>query len=322
MSYQMRTLANAMEKLQEKGMQAGPRQRLLKKLHFTSISTRERKVTTAHADTFKWLVSPNEQTNQLSSCLDFIAWLNGGNGVFWTHGKPGSGKSTFMKFICAQNSVRDHLEHWAKDHQLVTPSFYFWYAGSRLRRSLEGLLRTLLYEILRRMPEVIPINISDPGLTVPVSYDEDWDLETLFHIYELVIQQPGKVNFCFFIDGLDEFHDEEHRSIWDLTSALHRLQCSDKIKFGKFNSHEQFARLREIDSSYEGLISEVVDRAQGVFLWVRLVVQSLLEGFTFHDSARTLRQRLQSFPDDLSEFFLTTLPPLFQQRIEVWLRTS
>lgn len=70
-----------------------------------------------------------------------------------------------------------------------------------------------------------------------------------------------------------------------------------------FNSHEQFSRLRDDDSDYESLISEVVDRAQGVFIWVRLVVEKLLEGFTFHDSVNTLKRRLTSFPKSLQGVF-------------------
>ncbi|KAK8074348.1 hypothetical protein PG994_005247 [Apiospora phragmitis] len=329
LSDQMRSLAYAMDKLETKGMEAGSNQQLLKKLHFSSISTRERKIEKAYEGTFQWLVNSNDQMNRKRSCLDFITWLRDGDGVCWLHGKPGSGKSTFMKFAFAQKTVQDHFEHWSKDDQLVTASFYFWYAGSRLQKSLEGLLRTLLFEILRHIPEVIPSIASDPKLAVPVTYDEDWDLETPFLMYEFILLRLEKVKFCFFIDGLDEFQDEEHqkRQGLDQRPASARNIRQDKADLtrndihayvsGRFTSHEQFSRLRELDSNYEDLISEVVDRAQGVFLLVRLVVQTLLEGFTFHDSVPTLRRRLTSFPGDLDEFFyhiITNIPAAYRRQ--------
>ncbi|KAK7916841.1 hypothetical protein PG985_010449 [Apiospora marii] len=342
LSDQMQSLALAMENLKVKAMDTNSNQQLLKRLHFTSISTRERKIEEAHEGTFKWLASPDAQASGLSQCLHFINWLRDGDGVFWIYGKPGSGKSTFMKYVFAQDSVTEHFDHWAEGSRLVKASFYFWYAGHPLQKSLEGLLRTLLFEILRHIPDVIPNIIKDPILTRPFSYNEDWDLDTLFRIYEIILQQVEDVKFCFFIDGLDEFHDEEHRSIRDLTNVLHRLESSGngKIKlcvasrpwqefedvYGQtpskslkledltrndihtyvsdsFHSHEKFMELRNSDSNYEGLIDEVVNRAQGVFLWVRLVVRQLLEGFTFYKSVQTLRLQLADFPEDLDEFF-------------------
>lgn len=337
---QMRSLAQTLENLQITVSDTNSNQQLLEKLHFTSISTRERKIEEAHEDTFQWLTNPDAQASYLSLCLHFITWLRDGDGVFWIYGKPGSGKSTFMKYVFTQKSVTEHLDHWAEGCKLVKASFYFWYAGHPLQRSLEGLLRTLLFEILCHTPDVIPSIIDNPKLAVPLSYEEDWDLETLFEIYEAVLHQKNDIRYCFFIDGLDEFKDEEHRNIRDLISTLHRLETSDKIKlcmasrpwqefedvYGQtpskrlkledltrddihayvsdnFNSHEKFLELRNRDPNYDGLIDEVVNRAQGVFLWVRLVVQQLLDGFTFHKSVQTLQRQLAGFPEDLDIFF-------------------
>jgi hypothetical protein len=46
-----------------------------------------------------------------------------------------------------------------------------------------------------------------------------------------------------------------------------------------------------------------VARAQGVFLWVFLVVRSLRDGLTNEDGVSLLRKRLDEIPSDLKEFF-------------------
>jgi hypothetical protein len=51
------------------------------------------------------------------------------------------------------------------------------------------------------------------------------------------------------------------------------------------------------------LVTEIVDSAEGVFLWVRLVVDSLLEGITYRDRLRDLKSRLRALPKDLEGMF-------------------
>lgn len=48
-------------------------------------------------------------------------------------------------------------------------------------------------------------------------------------------------------------------------------------------------------------MDEVVEKANGVFLWVHLVVKSLLEGLRDSDRVRDLQRRLDSLPSDLEE---------------------
>lgn len=84
----------------------------------------------------------------------------------------------------------------------------------------------------------------------------------------------------------------------DLTrNDIHRYTSN------KFNSNRTFHMFKDADPSYLELISEVSRQAQGVFLWVYLVVRDLLEGLTHGDTMRTLRQRLRAFPQDLESYF-------------------
>ena len=40
----------------------------------------------------------------------FVDWLKQEDGLYWVSGKPGSGKSTLMKFLSAHDTTLKHLE--------------------------------------------------------------------------------------------------------------------------------------------------------------------------------------------------------------------
>lgn len=97
---------------------------------------------------------------------NFVAWLGHGKEIYWLNGKPGSGKSTLMKFITSniwENAVsKEAMVNWAGDNDVVTASFHFWSLGTGLQKSLQGLLRSLLYQIASQQQDVIPILMSHP----------------------------------------------------------------------------------------------------------------------------------------------------------------
>src|SRR5438128_492760 len=115
----------------------------LKSLYFPTIPTRHKNIEQAHSETFTWIFDPANRG------ATFVNWLTRGSGTYWVQGKAGSGKSTLMKFICGHSETCRLLRHCAGDSKLVTAKFFFWYSGNPLMKSLEGLLRALLFEILR-----------------------------------------------------------------------------------------------------------------------------------------------------------------------------
>ena len=86
---------------------------------------------------------------------DFARWLKSGHGVYWINGKAGSGKSTLMNHICNHGRRLELLEEWCSGRRLLTPTFFFWNAGSRLQKSIDGLLRSLVYQILKECRELV-----------------------------------------------------------------------------------------------------------------------------------------------------------------------
>ncbi|KAH8884384.1 hypothetical protein GQ53DRAFT_846311 [Thozetella sp. PMI_491] len=353
LSKDLRDLVADMVRLQQRGASDVRNQHLLKSLWFRQMDARHRQIEQAHRETFDWIfMSPQTQQNSPR----FVEWLRNENGVFWIHGKPGSGKSTLMKFIWQDPRTIKHLTSWTCGRMLVTAKCFFWNSGTQLQKSLEGLLRSLLFEILRRAPELIPrLRIAQERLR---HYDIDfdageegsWSREELLDLFQEIIDQKLPMKFCFFIDGLDEYQDEtkSHRKLLDM---LKRISDSEDIKllvssrpwtefideFGenknsllkledltrgdisryvrdKFMENRHF-RERSSDLANATLVEQVTTRAQGVFLWVVLVVRDLLNGFTYSDSIRTLQRRLETFPSDLASFFrrmLDSVPDIYK----------
>ena len=86
---------------------------------------------------------------------DFARWLKSGHGVYWINGKAGSGKSTLMNHICNHSRRLELLGEWCSNRRLLTPTFFFWNAGTRLQKSIDGLLRSLVYQMLKECRELV-----------------------------------------------------------------------------------------------------------------------------------------------------------------------
>ncbi|KAI0549228.1 hypothetical protein F4679DRAFT_584803 [Xylaria curta] len=312
-------------------------QAILKSLNFKTRPLRHTTIPEAYQKTFRW-VYHLEGDNSTSATL-VAKWLKSGDGVFWVAGKPGSGKSTFMKFIADEPRTLHLLSEWSGSKKIIVASHYFWSAGTAMQKSQEGLLRTLLYEIFQQCSELIkPIcgnrcaglgEDSEDGLL-------RWTLSDLCEVLRRVAaQEMGSVRFCFFIDGLDEY-DGNHS---DLCEVLGDLARSDNIKIclsGRpWNEFEQafgedlrrklymqdltrddileYTRWRlykhprwsllATKSQGNWLVEEIEKRACGVFLWVFLVTKLLEEGLTNRDSFSDICRRLESFPVELEVFF-------------------
>jgi len=241
-----------------------------------------------------------------------------------------------MKHIFNHDLTRQALNHWAGKLPLATAGFFFWYSGGELQKSQVGLLRSLLYQYLKNHRELIPVVLSESfGLTT-TDLTGHWTLPRLKRAFARLIRQdlcPLKI--CIFVDGLDEYHGD-HLEIAKLFikvgQSKHVKVCAssrpllvferhfdifpglslqnltfDDIKIYVKNRLGDNERMKEL--KYEEpelqpqLIDEILNKASGVFLWVKLVVQSLMEGLGNFDRGEDLERRLQELPDDLEDLY-------------------
>jgi len=72
---------------------------VLNYLQFPRMKTRELEIRFAYRNTCSWIFQDDTEGKASRDC--FGQWLSHGTGFFWIEGKAGCGKSTLMKFLCA-----------------------------------------------------------------------------------------------------------------------------------------------------------------------------------------------------------------------------
>ncbi|KAH7338549.1 hypothetical protein BKA66DRAFT_62230 [Pyrenochaeta sp. MPI-SDFR-AT-0127] len=324
---------------------------VLNSLRFHMMEFRHSEIKEAHPNTYNW-----------ASTNLFQAWLNSSEPVFWISGKPGSGKSTLMKFLVDNPSTPSMLSKWSGSRKLVISSYFFWINSTPLQRSQEGLLRAILYEILRQCPELAEDVLPDQCNTLKIAITNrrptwlDWPRSVLLDAFRRlsVCNHTVKTKFCIFIDGLDEYKADTKHPLDDLIKTIQHLTKMDakicvasrpwnefeeafggnpecKVYLQELNKPDielyvsghletrpEFKALRiKNDTEAVQILEEVVKKSQGVFLWVYLVVHSLIEGLRNQDRLPELHERLRRFPSDLEEFFrhiFTTLEPVYRMQ--------
>ncbi|KAI9162965.1 small s [Paramyrothecium foliicola] len=325
--------------------------RILAALRFDLMGERFDDVAEAHHNTFEWIYDPAEfdpegsqitqsALNDKSSAGNiFVDWLKHGAGIFHIAGKPGSGKSTLMKYLCRHKKTRSHLDAWADGKTLILGKFFFWNPGTTLQKSLRGLIRSLLFCILSEAPEIIPVifpkqwAVAKEQLVVEFDSQEDYlrafsDLIRLDEIH-------SKHRFVFFIDGLDEFEGEhvtliEHFLGWcssrpsDIKLCvssrelpifqhsfrkfpgfrLHELTRHDMLRLvqDKLAKNESFQELKN-NSDKRMFADEVVQKSDGVFLWLKLIMRDIEDGLFNGDRLPQLKKKLERLPTELNDLF-------------------
>jgi NACHT domain-containing protein len=288
----------------------------LQSLAYQEIDIRYDKIPTAYAKTFGWIF--NKSSPGPGDCANFVEWLETDERLFWITGKPGSGKSTLMKYILSnERKLKSSLYRWSGQKPLLFLSFYFWNSGSKIQMSLEGLVRTLLHQGLSSANDLAPMLFPSrlelamifPGRT---AWNESYTWQELLKAFEVFLREVSKTSAVFFfIDGLDEFE----RSPKEIIQFIEKLFCPNvkvcvssrpwinfEDAFGqgpslkvedltrgdiefyveqKFLSNPGYAALQVLDPDCANqLIQNVAIKASGVFLWVYLVVESLLDGLS------------------------------------------
>ncbi|KAJ9648449.1 hypothetical protein H2199_001304 [Coniosporium tulheliwenetii] len=290
----------------------------LDSLKFDRIDARHATIKTAHAKTCKWLLKMSEYQDWRD-----VTKISEHHGFLWIKGKPGTGKSTIMKFAYA-NAKKTMTD-------TIIISFFFNARGEHLEKSVEGMYRSLLFQLLEKLPD-LQIVFDSLESMVPNRGDVyRWDIEQLKNLFGSAIEKIGRRNLTCFIDALDECEEDQVREMVAFFEHLGQLAVSSQIRFSVCFSSRHYPHVsieKSVELVLEGqeghrqdmanylhselkagrgklieeIKAEILKRASGIFLWVVLVVQMLNKEYD-RGRIHALRKRLDEIPSGLDELF-------------------
>ncbi len=129
-------------------------------LFYTNMFSRQEQVSNNFdgiENSYDWIFEEPHKSKPTSVARwdDFAWWLKSGHGVYWINGKSGSGKSTLMTYLCNHERQEELLKGWYPQRRLLTPTFFFWNAGTQQQKTIVGLIRSLIYQMLTQCKELI-----------------------------------------------------------------------------------------------------------------------------------------------------------------------
>lgn len=205
-----------------------------------------------------------------------------------------------------------------------------------------GLLRVLLYEILHVHHDLVPIVFPPRGNSSRFEDGKDrlWSISELKQAFEMLVTQESiLIKICFFVDGLDEYDGNSPGSYTELIEMFKEYSQRPNIKFCLSSRPLQIfvdelsafphlrlqdltendirlfvsrmlsknRRMRKLQNDNPAkaaeLIIDLVEKADGVFLWVDLVVKSLLDGLQDRNTLADLSKRVELSPSKLRDLY-------------------
>ncbi|KAF2682221.1 hypothetical protein K458DRAFT_456076 [Lentithecium fluviatile CBS 122367] len=238
------------------------------------------------------------------------------HGFLWIKGKPGTGKSTLMKyaFANARKKMKD----------LVVISFFFNARGESIEKSTIGTYMSLLLQLLEQLPNLQSIFESPSFSTLGAGTEHQWSIESLKALLEYAIQGLGESSVICFIDALDECKEDQIRDIVSFFKRIGELATSRGIRLQVCFSSRHYPHItlrKGLDLVLEGQEGHTQDitnylksklkirkskvaqqKASGDLMWVVLVIDILNKE---HDHGRmhALKRRLKDTPRYLHKLF-------------------
>ena len=283
-------------------------------------NARYNKISREHRGSFEWIWAQDQYWDWSTSDASRLLYIQG---------KPGSGKSTLTKYF------GDHLlEREPAVKSAIVAKFFYSYREGELQRSHYNMLRSILYDILDQdetfFYHCFQTKYRDQRRCEPCVA---WDYEALKTVLKSLQDYPLERRLYLIIDAVDESDENDRRDVLKLLFELcsKTKHCIAKLfiasrPVGELDlrispSHHNFIRLqdetkRDISSFacsfLEGLnlthvlaqaTEYIVENAQGVFLWVKLVGDELetyaKEGY----SEEQIFESLQGLPIELEDFY-------------------
>ena len=260
----------------------------------------------------------------------YLDWLSQQQRLLWVRGKPGAGKSMIMKHAI------DHAKTTGR--RFIT--FFFHGRGTELQRSLLGLYRSLLHQLLQQMPDLLAsfVLIYEKRIKTEGEYDKQWtwqlgSLRSTFTSY--LIDAAKSQSIQLYVDALDEAGENAaHTLVSYFDKIIKQCQtdsglsiCFSCRHYPIFNLHnsisiyvekenhddiESYLRSKLADlwgtkAGFNELIEKITKAAMGVFQWIVLIVPMLSRQLEQGSGIKGAHRELQEIPSALNNLYAEIL---------------
>ncbi len=272
----------------------------------------------------------------------YHGWRNEpGSALLWLQGNPGTGKSTLMKQIQNRLVNEDGLA------KTVVASFYYSAREGRTETSHTHMLQALLYQVLHQETEkTYPFFRSvfrdKLGTMQPWSFEE---LRSIF--FSISKSHSESLEFYLLLDALDESDKDRISEVIPLLKDSLTSEAKLKIlvasRPGPIISRElagsnyhlilEDRNKKDIETmiassigflknkdrtTYDWISSYILSRAQGVFLWVSLIVSDIKrlavdDGY----SKAELKEKVEALPISLIPYYKRITSRLADQKPDI-----
>ncbi|RSL54918.1 hypothetical protein CEP54_009630 [Fusarium duplospermum] len=284
----------------------------LKSLAFPEMYNQFSTVAPADDNTCQWLFL-HEAWN---------SWASSDSSLLYIKGKDGSGKSTLLRYALHHISEAPNIQKEA-----IVLSFFFNRHGTELQRTSLGLFRSLLYQLLCEIPDEMHDLIGifedrrkengEPGVKW------HWTVHDLLSFFEAILPDIARSRpVWLFVDDLDE--SEHETELVQIFKSLLRMplpfhicitygplvridsDCEFQIRVEQGNREDisTYVRHRLSEQNFSRLGSLITNEAEGVFLWVVILMEYILELEKRGETPNRIADAIITLPWNLDNLYL------------------
>ncbi|KAL8419232.1 hypothetical protein RB594_002444 [Gaeumannomyces avenae] len=296
-------------------------ERCLQDLSFERMTFRKGDIDMSSKGTCRWLLEHNK----------FQEWAAKKQATLWIMGSPGTGKSTLLKFALS------HAEElYDLDVDNVVLYFFFHGRGGELEKSTLGFWRSLLHQLLLVAPVELADLIADHKKKLSqrgeMGRGWNWEVTELCSFFEQAMPRVlRRRRVLIYVDAVDECGRESAISLLRKLEGLHKPHLAGQrfhmlitCRHYPILTHDTLFRIdpkdqnrgdiktfvcnelvvRGYDKQYPRLGECISSRANGIFLWAKLVYtrieNDILEG---RASERAVMASVDKIPQKLEELY-------------------
>ena len=248
----------------------------------------------------------------------FLCWRDAANAqIFWISAKPAAGKSILSGYVV------DHIKALNRDC-----SFYFFVYGDTAKSGIASFLCSMAWQMASMHPEVLSTVLDicakndqlckmdyrtiwrklflDGILRLKISRTQFWVIDALdeckadSELVSLLIKLEELCPIRILVTSRNEF--ETHRTIVPFKPRVisEQIHADDtKVDISLYLEANIDRLPSENEQARRDMISRILEKSAGCFLWVRLVLQELGQVHTSAD----IRQVLEDIPSDMDELY-------------------